>query len=413
MGRGRKRKFNPDIPRHIDQDALPKGVYWADGRWYIIEPHPEGGPTRKRTIAYADARLSDLHAAREASRGVGLVGSLQYLVNAFKLSTEYRDLSRSTRDDYDRHAEVACGYVLKDGSTFGNLLVDRLSVPLVQRLVEALAKGREASAVQPALLARPSTANHTLRYLHRLFAWGIRIGHCKTNPASGVRGAKERADAKMPDPQSFMAVLEFAKSRAALPLHAKGAVPPYMPAVMVLAYNARLRGVEVTDLTDADALQQGVRCTRRKGSRDNITAWNDDLRWAWIWLRDYRAQRTHAHKRPIPLRPEQRGLLVTQTGTRLARSTLKTAWQRLITAAIEAGVIEEEARFTLHGLKHRGITDTRGTRAHKQDAAGHITPQMTHRYDHELQVIAPPTLPTDESSAEALAFVDLVKPSES
>lgn len=64
MGRGRKRKFNPDIPRHIDQSALPKGVYWADGRWYIIEPHPEGGPTRKRTVAYADARLSDLHAAR-------------------------------------------------------------------------------------------------------------------------------------------------------------------------------------------------------------------------------------------------------------------------------------------------------------------------------------------------------------
>lgn len=33
MGRGRKRKFNTNIPRHIDQDALPKGVYWADGRW--------------------------------------------------------------------------------------------------------------------------------------------------------------------------------------------------------------------------------------------------------------------------------------------------------------------------------------------------------------------------------------------
>lgn len=65
MGRGRKRKFNPDIPRHIGQDALTKGVYWADGRWYIIEPHPEGGPTRKRIIAYADARLSNLHAARE------------------------------------------------------------------------------------------------------------------------------------------------------------------------------------------------------------------------------------------------------------------------------------------------------------------------------------------------------------
>lgn len=88
---------------------------------------------------------------------------------------------------------------------------------------------------------------------------------------------------------------------------------------------------------------------------------------------------------------------------------MKTAWQRLITAAIEAGVIPEEERFTLHGLKHRGITDTRGTRAHKQDAAGHVTPQMTHRYDHELQLVEPPTLPTEE----ALAFVDLVRPSES
>lgn len=100
MGRGRKRKFNPDIPRHIDQDALTKGVYWADGRWYIIEPHPEGGPHEKahhclrRCAAFQPPRGQG-----GASRGAGLVGSLQYLANAFKLSTEYRDLSRSTRDD--------------------------------------------------------------------------------------------------------------------------------------------------------------------------------------------------------------------------------------------------------------------------------------------------------------------------
>lgn len=166
-----------------------------------------------------------------------------------------------------------------------------------------------------------------------------------------------------------------------------------------MAYNARLRGIEVTDLTDADALREGVRSTRRKGSRDNITASNEDLRWAWRWLRDYRAERRKAHGRPVPMRAEQRVLLVTQTGTPLARSTLKTAWQRLITSAIAEGVIDEADRFSLHGLKHRGITDTRGTRAHKQDAAGHVTPQMTHRYDHELQVVQPPTLPGDDELA--------------
>lgn len=400
MGRGRKRTLKPDIPSHIDQDALPKGVYWDRGRWYICESHPESGRTRKRTIAYADARLSDLHAAREAAFGLGETGSLNFVVKAFTQSTEYRDLAKGSRDDYDHHAAIACGFVLRDGTNLGRLQVDRMSVPLVQRLVETLAKGRQAGPIQPALPPRPSTANHVLRYLHRLFGWGIRMGHCRTNPASGVRSAREKAEFKMPEPHAFLAVLEFAKERAALPLHSKGSVPPYMPAVMVLAYNARLRGIEVTDLSDADALPEGVRCSRRKGSRDNITLWNEELRWAWSWLRDYRASRLEAHKRPAPLRADQRFLVVTQTGTPLARSTLKTAWQRLITSAIAEGVIDEGERFSLHGLKHRGVTDTRGNRFDKQEAAGHVTPHMTHRYDHSLPMVAPPLLPTQPDERE-------------
>lgn len=74
------------------------------------------------------------------------------------------------------------------------------------------------------------------------------------------------------------------------------------------------------------------------------------MRWAWRWLREYRAKRQDAHKRPVPLRPDQRPLLVTQTGTPLARSTLKTAWQCLITAAIEAGVITKAERFRYTAL---------------------------------------------------------------
>ncbi|MCF7222796.1 hypothetical protein [Marilutibacter chinensis] len=65
----------------------------------------------------------------------------------------------------------------------------------------------------------------------------------------------------------------------------------------------------------------------------------------------------------------------------------------MITAAIHAQVIAEADRFSLHGLKHRGITDTVGNRADKQDAGGHVTPAMTHRYDHELPVVKPPVLP--------------------
>lgn len=405
MARGRKRKFKPDLPAHIDQAALPRGIYWEENRWYVLVDVPGRRRPRKRTVAYADALLSELHAIVEAQRSPDAIGSLEYVCRKFRESTDYKALKPGTRDDYDHHAKIACDYVLKDGALLGTLPVDRMTVPGVQRLVEAIAGGREASAGLEAVAPRPSTANHVLRFLRMLFNWGIRMGYCTKNPARGVRQAKEKKDAKMPERQPFALVLAFAKERAALPLHSKGACPPYMPAVMVLAYNARLRGMEVTDLTDAHALKRGIRCNRLKGSRDNVTRWNDEMRWAWRWLREYRAKRQKAHKRPIPMRPELRPLLVTQTGTPLARSTLKTAWQRLITAAIDANVISAAERFALHGLKHRGITDTRGGRSAKQDAAGHISPQMTDLYDHEEMEVDPPSAREDDE----LAFDDALE----
>ncbi len=60
---------------------------------------------------------------------------------------------------------------------------------------------------------------------------------------------------------------------------------------------------------------------------------------------------------------------------------------------------EEEERFSMYGLKHRGISDTkgdrgnrgnRGNRGGKQDAAGHKSPTTTGRYDHDVPVVRPP-----------------------
>lgn len=72
-------------------------------------------------------------------------------------------------------------------------------------------------------------ANHVLRFLRRLFGWGIRHGHCTINPAEGVRQAKEVGQFSMPTPEAFRAVLKFARQRARLKLHSKGAVPPTCP----------------------------------------------------------------------------------------------------------------------------------------------------------------------------------------
>jgi len=391
MGRGRKRKFNPNIPSHIDQEALPRGLYWGDGRWYLVEPHPEGRGTRKRTVAYGDARLSELHAIVEAATCQHVRGTLSYLRTAFEASTEFAALSADSKRDYRWCGDVASTYVLKDGSALGQVQISRMNVPLVQRLVETLAAGRAATKLQPAIEPRPSKANHVLRYLRRTFGWGIRHGLCEKNPAKGVRSVKEKGDHRMPEPEVFAVVHAFAEERGQRTAHTRGSVPPYLPAVMTLAYNLRLRGIEVTDLTDAHAEKAGVRSERRKGSRDNVTLWNDELRATWAWLATYRGQVTDAHKIPVPLKPERRRLLVSQSGTPLTKSALDSAWQRLMAMAIREEIITSEQRFGLHGLKHRGITDTAGNRADKQDAAGHATPEMTNRYAHDLPLVPPPT----------------------
>jgi len=56
--------------------------------------------------------------------------------------------------------------------------------------------------------------------------------------------------------------------------------------------------------------------------------------------------------------------------------------------AIEAGVMTAPERFGLHDLKRKGITDTPGTKAEKQDAAG-LTEAMMPVYDFSLPRVPP------------------------
>jgi len=57
--------------------------------------------------------------------------------------------------------------------------------------------------------------------------------------------------------------------------------------------------------------------------------------------------------------------------------------------AIKAGAIKPEQRFALHAMKHRGITDTPGTRAEKQLASGHKTEAMLDVSDHSVPRVEP------------------------
>ena len=379
MSRGRPRKYNPSAPAHIDQRQLPQDCYWDTrrGYWY----------SRKHgfwRLGGADATLAQLHAAaeqRQAGQCSGLVyGSIAWLHDKFRGSKAWAGLAAATQADYDACLRAIARIKTKVG-TAEMLMVDKLSKPVVQRLIDTIATDR------------PALANHVRRWLQRLFRWGMSRGHMRDrpNPAAGLEAPKELGKAKWPTPRALAAITAFARARGALTPHTAGSVAHYLWPFIVLAYRCRMRSIEVLNLTDADDVGAGILARRRKGSKDNITAWPEgesDLRDAWDAALARRAAIWERTRMPTPLRAEDRRVLVTETGQPIQSSSLSTAWRRLMHLAIAEGVISKEERFTPHGLKHRGITDS-ANKAH----GGHVDPRMQARYNHDVPVVPAAGLP--------------------
>jgi hypothetical protein len=384
--RGRKRKFDTSIPGHIDQKVIPAGCYWhrRDRYWYTKLPYET--PAIRR-LCGEDAMLSDLHHAMELLGGVEK-DTLKFLLDAHQASDQYAELADTTKEDYANTRRILDGFVTKIGMPFPSLKLSKIKLPLIQVLIDDIAAGKRRHGDTPAERT-PSSAAHVQRYLSAAFAWGMPRGLCAFNAAEGVAMPKERKAHRMPSRVIMRACVALFKRRGALPTRTKGSLPPYVWAVAVIAYACRMRNIEVRSLTDADETDDGIIVDRRKGSLGNTTEWSPELREAWDWLKIRRTGIWAKKRLPSPLRPDQRPLVVNEQGQRVSKSTMASAWRRAMAAAMAAGLIDASERFGLHGLKHRGVTDTEGTKADKQQASGHRNMQMVNHYDHERPVVKP------------------------
>jgi hypothetical protein len=309
-------------------------------------------------------------------------GTVGWLLDEYHKSTKFDTLAKSTQAQYDKQRAIVKSRKIR-GGMLGDFALTGITRPGIQKLVEQIVKE-----------GHPTKANHVLRYLRVVCRWGLNHGCAPdawdgVNPAEGVEPARERKRFRMPTVATMRAVQQFARAGALKKAHTEGSVAPYLWAVIEIAYRCRLRGIELCRLTDDCAKQEGLYAFRVKGSNDNVTSWSPEIREAWDALVRYRDDRIAAHRLPVLLRRRDRRVLVGQTGQPLSKSGLESAWQDLMTAVIRKGVIPPEERFGLHGLKHRGITDTRGNKADKQTASGHKSPTMLERYDHEVPVVKP------------------------
>lgn len=340
-----------------------------------------------RRLGSDDALLSDLHHAMECLAGIDRE-TLDYLLDRHEKSAAFRKLSSDTQSDYRRCRAIINAFTTKLGVPFGKLKLRKVDLPVIQLLVDAVADGKR-SHNDVADKATPSSGAHVQRYLSAAFVWGMPRGLCKFNAAKGVDMPDEAANHRMPDLVTMKAVVALFKRRGGLATRTKGSLAPYVWAVAVIAYECRMRSVEVRNLSDANESKEGVIVDRRKGSLGNVTRWSTQLREAWDWLKTRRQGIWAAKRMPIPHLPKDRPLVVAETGRKVVKSTMASAWRRAMAAAISAGLLAPDEKFGLHAIKHRAITDTKGTKADKQLASGHKTMQMVHHYDHSRPVVDP------------------------
>lgn len=381
MRRGRRRQFDPTIPGHIPQDKLPVGIYWdrRDKTWYRLSTGPDGR-RRRENVARADAKLSELAAIAEAAGG-DAAGTLAFALARFHESDKCLGLAATTRRGYEQCRRWLCDYPTRAGD-LGTLQVDRLSRPLVQQLLDKVAS------------TTPTKANAMLRYARRALRWAMNRGHCRTNPFDGLEAAQERAEHRMPESDALVRALAFARERGGRQAYTAGSVAPYLWVVIELAYRCRMRSIEVLDLTLASADARGIQVVRRKGSKDNVTLWTPHLRAVWDAALAMRAATLARIERKRKggvvesIQPGKRALILSDDGSPLTIHGLRAAWQRFMRLASgPEGPLAAAERFSLHGLKHRGITDTE--RGDKRAGGGHVSDSIAARYDHDVPAVKP------------------------
>ena len=374
MNMPRKRKYDPTIPAHIDQDSLPTGCYWKkrDRCWYF-----SNGKTRKR-IAGEKARLGDLHNLTEQHKGHE-VNTFNWLASMYHESFLFDNLAPKTQINYLRSESIISQQQSKLKTPLGKVDLNYWCKPLVQRLVEKVAANNG-----------PKAANDCLKHIRIVFKFGINNGYWKNvNPGEGIYKAIERKRQRLIEPGVLPNLIQFAQQRGSLSSRAAGSCAPYIWCVLVIGYECRGRGFETNNICDADLTEDGIIYRRGKGSRTNIVMWNESLRHATIYLIKRRNKIWDKRSLPVPVKADSRFLFVNETGGKLAKSSLDGAFARLIKLAIKEKVITEDQRFGIHDLKRRGTTDTKGTRADKQEATGHKSASVVDIYDKSISLVKP------------------------
>tara|TARA_R110000764_G_scaffold92303_2_gene175601 strand:- start:250 stop:1401 length:1152 start_codon:yes stop_codon:yes gene_type:complete len=369
---GRPRKINAKIPAHINQTKLPDGLSYdaIKNRWRFNYTDSLGKRHNKRVGSQTSTLAQILNNIERL--GIEKPNTFSWLVNEYLQDARFLDLKPATQKNY-----LACYTLIKKQSvkqkSVTTLLLKNWSSGLCQQINTQIAKKNG-----------PSMANHCHSFLSLVFTYGKNYNYVTTNHATGVYKAKCRPAQQWVSTEVYSRVLSYAKKRGSTLPKTRGSSPYYIWLMMEISYLCRLRGVETRTLTENKMLENGLQCDRRKGSKGNITIYNDRLLSVLNSAILHRDNIWRSNGYPVPISKEDRLLIVNNTGQAVSLDSFHSAWQKFINFAINDKIITNDERFSLHDLKRKGISDTAGTGSDKKDASGHRSDAMMQVYDKSL-----------------------------
>lgn len=248
-----------------------------------------------------------------------------------------------------------------------------------QRFGDNLASSVESTDVAKYVhlerVGSPRRADIEKSLLSRLFGYGITLGACKINPTIGVEAHGSEAKTEAPDPTVLAAFLEWLAKQT-----------PQRRIIGMAAEYASLAGsrrVEFLDLAwpQIDEKAGVIRTKRAKqrgkkrGEVVEVLTITPSLQTLIDRLKALRAERAIDCLYVFP----------TRTNNAYSTEGFETLWQRCVPAAIAAGVMRAEQRFTFHDLRAHYAT------VHKQQTGElpdlHKNPQTTAQvYDRNKEV---------------------------
>lgn len=90
------------------------------------------------------------------------------------------------------------------------------------------------------------------------------------------------------------------------------------------------------------------------------------------------------------MKPEDRYLLVNNSGGKITSSGWQSVWGRFLKNAITEQLMTNDQWFGLHDMKRRGTTDTQRTADQKLEATGHKSKRMLDIYDKSIPRVNTP-----------------------